>query len=136
MIEAVCVDPQKLDQVWKHCRHFIAGAYDRQPCNDTFERVERAVHDGSALLWLAWNGERILGAAVTEIWNNPARRICAIIACGGDQINSWLTACLPKIEAFAKAEQCECVHLEGRRGWSRVLKDYEQPWVTLEKKLK
>jgi hypothetical protein len=134
LIEAVCVDPQKLDLIWKNTRDFIKRAYECQPTDDTFEDVERRIHDGIALLWVAWDGEQIRGAAVTELWASSTGKVCAIVALGGRDWKDW-RHCISAIEKFAKDEGCDRVRFSGRRAWLRLMPEYRQPWVTLEKKL-
>jgi hypothetical protein len=96
--------------------------------------VERNVRDGSALLWLAWDGTRIHAAAVTELRSANGRKFCTIVACGGEQRRHWLHL-LADLESFARAEGCATVLILGRPGWRRVLPDYRVKNIILEKEL-
>ena len=46
-----------------------------------------------------------------------------------------LEATRNEIEAYAKAEGCACVRIYGRKGWARVLKDYQVEQIVLERQL-
>jgi hypothetical protein len=46
----------------------------------------------------------------------------------------WLPL-LAKIEAYARDENCRCVRIFGRVGWSRVLQGYAVKNVVLDKEL-
>ena len=39
------------------------------------------------------------------------------------------------IEDFARAEGCALMRASGRAGWARLLRDYRQPYVVLEKEI-
>src|SRR5689334_20593328 len=78
----VCVDPARVHDVWPHVAALIAAAMRRSGLGELAD-VARSVGDGAALLWLAWDGERILAAAVTELHLIDGEKLCTILACGG-----------------------------------------------------
>ena len=86
------------------------------------------------LLWLAWNGSRIMGVAITQLLEDNDRRLCVIVACGGKQISGWFHL-LGNIEQYARKEKCVAVRVMGRYGWRKLLRDYREPYVVLEKRL-
>jgi hypothetical protein len=99
-----------------------------------FEPVEASVLAGAALLWLAWDGERIQAAAVTELHETEWRKVCVIVACSGAAMRDWLPL-LDGIEAYARAARCAGVRIMGRKGWARVLPSYNAKRIILEKDL-
>jgi hypothetical protein len=99
-----------------------------------FAQVEHAVHGGSALLWLAWTGEKILAAAVTEISTANGEKFCTVVACGGHDRARWLHL-LAELEAYGKREGCSAMRIYGRRGWLKLLPEYRTTRVLLEKNL-
>lgn len=131
--EAVCVDPKKVDEVWPHVRHFIQEALKRGDLG-LFESLEADVLWGDALLWLAWDDPNIEAAAVTQLVRTEQGTVCMIHACGGSRHRRWI-GLIEKIEAYAKAEGCKATRLMGRRGWQRVLKNYSETKVILERRL-
>ncbi len=96
--------------------------------------IEYDITSGEALLWLAWDGARIEAAASTSLIETDASKVCVLTACGGENMQHWLPL-LSKIEKYAKDEGCQCVRLFGRKGWLRVLKDYEMTNIVIEKAL-
>jgi hypothetical protein len=46
----------------------------------------------------------------------------------------WLPL-IEQIEAYAKREGCMRVRIYGRKGWSRVLKNYEERFSIMDKEL-
>jgi len=122
---AVCVDPQHVGKVWHRVDHFIRSAIERVGI-DSFNDIVDDVICGASLLWLAWDGD-IIGAAVTHI-EGP---VCTIVAYGGKRVDHLVET----LENYARDERCETMRVLGRKGWIRVLKEYHQPYVVLERKL-
>jgi hypothetical protein len=129
----VCVDPTRIHHVWDAAAPLVLRAMQRGG-QGLFEKVEQDVLRGEMLLWLAWNGEKIEGAGVTELSKTENGKICTIVAWSTSDMRRDL-GLLSIIEKFAKKEGCKAVRLYGRRGWARVLRDYSQPSVILEKEV-
>jgi hypothetical protein len=139
--QLVCVPPAQAAAIWPHVRELIRAAMRRGGLS-SFRPVEANVLAGDALLWLAWDGERIQAAAVTELHATEWRKACVIVACGGRGPRSGsgagMTAWLPLlagIETYARAAGCACVRIMGRKGWARALPTYRTTRIVLEKEL-
>ncbi len=100
----------------------------------TFVDVEQDVLSGGALLWLVWEDPIVLGATVTQIITQDNRKICMVVACGGEDGRSWVHL-ISKIEDYARNEGCELSRIVGRKGWMKLLPDYKESRVILEKAL-
>jgi hypothetical protein len=79
--QLVCIPPDKAVLVWPHVSGLIHAAIKRGDLS-SFGPVEQSVLRGDALLWLAWDGERIQAAAVTELHRTEWRKVCVVVACG------------------------------------------------------
>ena len=128
-MKAICVDPARISEFWPHFKHLIDRAIIRVGRADPLI-VESRVLDGNLLLWLAYDGQIVHGAAVTELDDG----ICTIVACGGENLSLWLPL-INDLEQFARDEGCKSVQIIGRKGWVRVLKNYKTKAVILERKL-
>src|SRR5918997_1764690 len=80
--ELVCVDPAKVHRVWPHVAELIRTAMWRADFG-AFAPVQASVLAGDALLWIAFTGDSIAAAVVTEISMTERRKVCGIVACGG-----------------------------------------------------
>lgn len=132
-VELVCVDPDRVDEVWPLARGLIRSAIERTGLSD-FSDIENEVLCGRQLLWLAWNGMTIEAAATTHLVKNGERPVCILSACAGHNRERWLPL-FEKIENYARAENSSCVRIYGRKGWERVLTGYRVEHVILEKAL-
>ena len=128
----VCIDPAMVGSFWPHVRNLIARAIARGGIG-RFVDIERDVLSGSALLWLAWDGQAIAAAAVTELVATDIGKVCVIVACGGGQMRRWLPL-IATIEDYARAEGCTRVRVFGRMGWARVLPRYRVSRIILERR--
>lgn len=90
---------------------------------------------GRRLLWLAVDeNEDIIAAMLTQLFNMVSGKMCKMQECGGERMQEWKHL-RKRVEDYARAEGCTRVMLEGRLGWARIMPDYEQVAVVLEKRL-
>ena len=131
--EIVCVDPVRVRAIWPAVKHLIRRAVLRTNLSHTAD-IERETLEGDGLLWLALDGGHIKAAATTVLAATDTDTSCILTACGGDDMPAWLPL-LGRIEAYARAEGCARLRIYGRKGWARVLSDYRNTHVILEKEL-
>ena len=131
--ELVCVDPARVPEVWPHVAPLIARAMRRGGLGEV-DDVRRGLAGGAALLWLAWDGERIVAAAVTELACVRGEKLCTIVACGGARFDRF-GHLIGGLERYARAEGCARMRVCGRVGWRRRLPDYRLRAVIIDKQL-
>jgi hypothetical protein len=131
--ELVCVDPERVHQIWPHVRDLLRAACRRTELS-AFADIETDILSGRSLLWLAWSGRAIEAAAATILINCDTARVCVITACGGREMKRWLPL-LDEIEAYARREGCTRMRIFGRKGWRRVLDGYAQKYIIMDKDL-
>src|SRR5262249_7424267 len=131
--QLICVDPAQAHEFWPHVASLIRAAMEKGRLS-SFTDVEHAVRNGNALLWLAWNGETVKAAAVTELTQANGEKFCTIVACGGHDHPPMLPP-LAGPQAHGKAQGCAAMRIYGRRGWRKLLPEYRTTRVLLEKPL-
>lgn len=131
----VCVDPERIEEIWPHVVPLIDRAYERFGTQEERRKVESDIRGGLALMWLAWSAKRQIEAAlVTDLIREDGTLICRLRAIAGEQVTRWL-ALVAQIEAYAKAEKCARTRYIGRPGWKAMLPDYRVTHVQAEKLL-
>jgi hypothetical protein len=130
----VCVDPAHVDQIWPHVHLLLQGAYLGRQRDDTIEAIGNDVKAGHSLLWIVWDGTGILAAATTKVMQMVTRKVLRVECCAGKEVHRWI-AVLREIETYGKREGCEVCRIEGREGWKKLLPDYREPYIVLEKVL-
>lgn len=128
-----CVDPAQIEEFWPFARSLIRQAFQRTNLS-RWEDEERSILKGDQLLWLAHEGDAIIAAATTQLVKSDNGPVCIITACGGRVMDQWLSL-IAGIEKYAKAENCSCVRIFGRKGWERALEGYRAKHVILERPL-
>lgn len=132
MLLLVCVPPDRVAEVWPHVQHWIKAAIERNDIS-RFDVAEDDVLAGESLLWLVTDGWRIDAAVVTEIQRTD-RKVCLIVACGGERMKEWIHL-IAGLENYARAEGCTAMRIVGPRAWARVLHGYHERAVVLEREL-
>jgi hypothetical protein len=132
-VHLVCVPTHQAKQAWDLVGHHIVRAMKRGGIGDAGP-VYADVVAGRSQFWVALNATGVAAAAVTDLTEAMGRKICTIVACGGDERANWLHL-IEGLEDFARAEGCEVTRIIGRKGWSRVLPDYQTTALVLEKAL-
>ena len=92
---------------------------------------------GYYTLWLVFEDQDVEAYVTTQIWSTSKTSVCEINACCGSMGAGYaiLKYELPVIEEWARERGCKYMYIRGRRGWKRMLKDYEEQLVILTKEL-
>lgn len=118
--------------MWQHVEPLLKEAVDH--CGSwSIGKIRGGVFDGSQLLWITWDGNKIQAAATTRLIREEKGLVCQAIACGGSDAD-WQER-FSAIEEYARDEGCVSSRIQGRPGWSRVFKSYRTEWISLEKRL-
>lgn len=90
---------------------------------------------GQFQLWVVRDGDGVQAASVTEVRTYPTGlRALNIVVLGGAHRERWLHV-LSEIEAWAEQRGCSRLEMAGRKGWGRILTDWKQTTVDMEKEL-
>lgn len=128
----LCIPPNQVERVWPGVRTYIYRAIAKADLIG-FAPVEAAILDGSALLWVAYDGERVWGAAATQIIQTEHRRVLHIMAASGNLKTGQQL--IGEIEKYGRDAGCVASRITGRLGWAKALPDYKHKRAILEKVL-
>lgn len=129
--DLICVYPPQVNEFWPYALPLLKQATER--CgNWTISEIRRELDKG-ALLWIVWNGEKMLAACVTRLAYEKSGLVLEALACGGEG-QDWRRL-YEEIEDYGRNEGCVISRIQGRPGWQRIFKDYDLAWVTLERRL-
>lgn len=84
-------------------------------------------------LWLALRGDKIEAAGISEITTFPLKKVGEFTV-AGESMMEWKEF-MPQIEAWARNRGCSSMRLIARKGWKKILKDYEETNIVLQKGL-
>lgn len=132
----ICIEPAKVHWFWPYVAPMLAKGFEKVKADDTLESLESLLRAKLALLWIVWDAaeKRITACAITRIVITETGKLLVIAAVAGRDLPRW-PAFLSTLENFARVEGCGRIRLSGRPGWKRILADYHEPFITLEKEL-
>lgn len=87
---------------------------------------------GNFNLWIVLDGSDHLATVITELIQYPQRRVCRVNCCVGEHRQKWIHL-LAEIEAWGRANGCAAMEIIARKGWARVLHEYQPTHVFLER---
>lgn len=87
---------------------------------------------GRALMWAVWDGEPV-AVMVGYVQDRPTGRVLWIQFVAGDNMDSWLPALADDGTRFAQESGCVAIEFAGRRGWEKVLSDYNVAGVIMRR---
>jgi hypothetical protein len=134
MIEVSMVPVGYIDSCWDrvepHMEKAAEYTFGRYTVDDIYDSVKE--HDYQ--LWVAFDGDTILGAVVTQIMTYPRLKALNMIFCGGEDLEKWKTPMLELLQRFGADKSCDCIESTGRRGWAKVFAGdgYKERWVIYE----
>lgn len=129
----MCCPPSLAAELWPHVQGWMKAALDRTDLG-LLSDLEVDVLTGRALLWLVGDDKTITCAAVTQIQQSQASKVCMVLTCGGSRIRNW-SHLLSGVEEYARGEGCDSVRFIGRKGWKRIYPEYREIGVVFERKL-
>lgn len=129
----MCCPPAMAEDLWPHVRAMARAALDKTDLG-LLSDLDTDVLSGRALIWVVSGGKRIHCAAVSQIQNTQASKVCMILTCGGSEIKSWAHL-LSGVEQYAREEGCDCVRFIGRKGWKRIYPEYREIGAVFERRL-
>jgi hypothetical protein len=126
------VPVEDLEFIWSQVRPQIEKALDGSYSSyDILEYIKQ----NRMQLWISWN-DGIEASFVTEVCDYPQLRVMRWVLAGGSNMESWLDLVTSKVEDWAKRNNCQRLEIVGRKGWTKVLRDYKPQAVYFVKELK
>jgi hypothetical protein len=131
--KVLCVPPKETWRIWPRVEAFLRGG--QKAGGEYFDKVSTLIdlRTGHLLLWIAYQDQKILAAALTRLIKGDDL-VCQLVTIGGSGMRRWVHL-RSEIESYARDEGCSRMRLYGRAGWKRVLADYQQTGIILEKRL-
>jgi hypothetical protein len=130
-LKAVLLDAQTAQTYWPQISSFVDAIIERDGGRITTEDVRQNIEDGTYHVWTVLSG-RMEAVVLCEIQDYPRKRACIIRGCAGKRAPEWI-GLLEHVEVWAKENQCSIIELCGRRGWQKLMPDFQSTGVFMEK---
>lgn len=133
-MEVSLVPKEFVSGCWEQIEEYMEGAAKYTYGRFTAQDIKDCITDYDHALWIAFEGDKIYGAVVTEFAQYPQFKALAMQFCGGVELKKWKDPMLALLKRWAKDNGCTKIESPGRPGWARVFKNdgYEAKFVTYE----
>lgn len=100
--------------------HFDSFA-ERSSGANTVESIAKSVLDRETQCWVVMDGAAVKACALTHIAND-AGKTCIILACAGEDFQSWFEFLFENLYAWSKEVGSSKLEIHARPGWEKFLK--------------
>lgn len=109
-----------VDRVWPDIAGTVDAAARKTGGDVTAGYLWQECRSGHAFLFIAHDGESIVGASVWrfETWQSGAKLRC--LAGAGNGLENWIDPMREQVVTLAKAGGAASIVYEGREGWRRI----------------
>jgi len=80
---------------------------------------------GQQTLWVVMDGDQMIAAFTSRIYQVPKGRICAIELVGGERLSEWFDQGMALFEKYARHYNCIKIEGHGRPGWGKFVKQHD-----------
>ena len=138
----VNIPSSNLDDVWSLVKKDISEALSYSGNHTDAQFVYDCIKEKKMQLWVVWDKdkpttvEKYYGVVVTEIVKRKLIQSCNIFIVTGKHRQKWQHL-ISVLEDFAIENNCTNMELIARKGWQRIMEqfDYKQTHVVLEKQI-
>jgi hypothetical protein len=141
-MKLVNIPSSNLDDVWSLVKKDISEALSYSGNHTDAQFVYDTIKQSKMQLWVVWDKEKeatidkYYGVVVTEIIKRKLIQSCNIFIVTGRHRQKWQHL-ISVLEDFAIENDCTNMELIARKGWQRIMEqfDYKSTHVVLEKQI-
>ena len=134
-LKAQIIQPEDIAYIWEEVAPLLNTVREHTEGElETDDFLEPLTH-GDMQLWIATEGSTVHGVMVTQLIPYPQKNILRVISLAGDNFEE-LREFQEMIESFAVKTGCTALEMWGRKGWKKLLPDWEDTYVVYTKDLK
>lgn len=134
MITFRIVPAKEAEEVWPEVRKYIVAALKVSDWGHAPFQILELIKSGVLHLAVIEEAGKYLAAATIQITDYSTFKRCRVQLCGGEEMNLWIDH-IRSIEDFARSLGCDVARIVGRKGWVKVLPDWKETGVVLDKRL-
>ena len=124
---------QQIDAEWESLRPYLER-FERELQLVSADVIRHDCRSGNKQLWSVYD-TKLRGVVVTHVVESPKGRICEIYAACGSCTREGIRAVLGRLRMWAVGVGCVFMRIYGRKGWKRVLPEFQFVGIILEQRL-
>ena len=134
-MKAHIVQPEDIAYIWEDVAPLLEMVKEHTEGElETDDFLEPLTH-GNMQLWIATEDKDIHAVMVTQFVIYPQKNILRIISLAGDDFEK-IRNFQEIIEGFAIKNECTALEMWGRKGWKKLLPDWNDTYIVYTKDLK
>ena len=134
-LKAQIVQPEDIAYIWEQVAPLLERTKEHSEGElETDDFLEPLTH-GDMQLWIATEDSKMHSVMVTPIVPYPQKKILRVISIAGSDFKR-LYEFNDMVESFAVRVGCTGMELWGRKGWKKLLHDWESNYIVYSKDLK
>ena len=134
-LKAQIVQPEDVAYIWDQVAPLLEKVKEDSEGEAEPDDFLEALTHGDMQLWIATEDNNMHSAMVTQIVPYPQKQILRVILIAGSDFKR-LYEFNDMIESFAIRTGCSAMELWGRKGWKKMLPDWESNYIVYTKDLK
>ena len=134
-LKAHLLDPEDVEYVWDKVEPILARAVSRSEGELKTNDILNFVIEGDMQLWIVAENKEIIAALVTQIITYPQKRILRLVSLAGEDFNKFKHF-LDMVQSFAIQKGCTALELWGRKGWKKLLPEWNSKYIVYTKDIK
>jgi len=134
-MKAHIVQPEDVAYIWDQVAPLLDRVREHTEGELETDDYLGELSDGNMQLWIATENNGLHSIMVTQIAVYPQKKVLKIISMAGSEF-SRLYEFNDMVESFAIKTGCSGMELWGRKGWKKLLPDWESNYIVYTKDLK
>ena len=134
-MKANIVQPEDIPYIWDQVAPLLDRVREHTEGELETDDYLGELSDGNMQLWIATENNGLHSIMVTQIAVYPQKKVLKIISMAGSEF-SRLYEFNDMVESFAIKTGCSGMELWGRKGWKKLLPDWESNYIVYTKDLK
>jgi hypothetical protein len=134
-LKAQIVAPEDVAYIWERVAPLLDEAQEHTEGEVESDDFLESLTHGDMQLWIATEENELHSIMITQIITYPQKRVLRIISIAGSDFKR-LYQFNEMVESFAIKTGCTSLELWGRKGWKKLLPDWESNYIVYTKDLK
>lgn len=134
MSEIKSIAPWEVQQYWTRISRLLTPVMLRPEVDNTIEDVKQFLLAGNMQAWhIGW--ETVLVTQIIPFGANPqapTKRVCVIVYGAGKDVKEWAADARAHFKDWARSMNCQCVRINGRRGWGEIFPETREAYTVFE----
>ena len=131
-LKAQIVQPEDIAYIWEEVAPLLNRVKEHSEGEAEPDDFLEPLTHGHMQLWIATEDKQMHSAMITQIIVYPQKKVLRVISIAGSDFKR-LYEFNDMVESFAIKTGCSGMELWGRRGWKKLLPDWESNYIVYSK---